>query len=91
MLDKIARSFVLSKKNDRLLTQEGCHGTDPIEQTLQPLDDEVIEAFAARLRGPVLRPGDDDYDEARTVWNGMIDKRPALIARARAPPTSSRP
>ena len=66
--------------------------TTPIDQTyLPPLDDEVIEAFASGLRGRVVRPGDDDYDEARRVWNGMIDKRPALIALCEASPTSWRP
>ena len=41
-----------------------------------------IEAFAKGLRGQLLRSGDGNYDEARRVWNGMIDKRPALIVRA---------
>ena len=40
-----------------------------------------VDRFAAQLGGGLLRPGDDGYDAARTVWNGMIDRRPALIAR----------
>ena len=35
----------------------------------------------AGFRGPVLRPDDSGYDEARKVFNGMIDRRPALIGR----------
>ena len=35
----------------------------------------------AQLRGRLLRPGDPGYDDARTIWNGMIDRRPALVAR----------
>jgi FAD/FMN-containing dehydrogenase len=38
-------------------------------------------ALAQMLRGRVIRPGDHDYDEARALYNGMIDKRPRLIAR----------
>src|SRR5688572_27213430 len=45
------------------------------------LPDEAIQDFKAGLRGELLRPGDGDYDQARRVWNGMIDKHPALIAR----------
>jgi FAD/FMN-containing dehydrogenase len=33
------------------------------------------------LRGELLRPDDPGYDDARKIWNGMIDKRPALIGR----------
>ena len=42
---------------------------------------DVNAALAASLRGRLIRPTDPDYDEARAVYNGMIDKRPALIAR----------
>jgi FAD/FMN-containing dehydrogenase len=42
---------------------------------------ETVESFKATLRGALLRPGDNGYDEARKIWNAMIDKRPALIAR----------
>src|SRR5512139_3622212 len=41
-------------------------------------DDSDIESLKAGLRGPLLFPGDDGYDTARTVWNAMIDRRPAL-------------
>ncbi len=44
-------------------------------------DSNALGAFAMSLRGPLLQPGDDGYDEARLLWNGMMDKRPALIAR----------
>jgi FAD/FMN-containing dehydrogenase len=45
------------------------------------VDAEALEAFVAGVRGAVLRPGDQGYDEARTIWNGLIDRRPALIVR----------
>jgi hypothetical protein len=34
-----------------------------------------------RFRGALLRPGEEGYDEARRIWNGAIDRHPALIAR----------
>jgi FAD/FMN-containing dehydrogenase len=37
--------------------------------------------LAGTLRGSVLRSGDSGYDDARRIWNGMIDRRPDLIAR----------
>jgi FAD/FMN-containing dehydrogenase len=45
------------------------------------LDEATLQQFKAGLRGALILPGDASYDAARTVWNGMIDKRPALIAR----------
>jgi FAD/FMN-containing dehydrogenase len=41
----------------------------------------MIEELRTRFRGALLRPGEEGYDEARRVWNGEIDRRPALIAR----------
>ncbi len=40
-----------------------------------------VEAFAASLSGELLLPGNEGYERARHIWNGMFDKRPALIAR----------
>jgi FAD/FMN-containing dehydrogenase len=41
----------------------------------------LAAALAERIAGEVIAPGDIRYDGARSIWNGMIDKRPALIAR----------
>jgi len=40
-----------------------------------------FESLSSALRGPVIRPSDDGYDQARAVYNAMIDRRPAAIAR----------
>jgi FAD/FMN-containing dehydrogenase len=45
------------------------------------LKDDAIEALRARLRGPLFVPDAQGYEESRTVWNAMIDKRPAVVAR----------
>src|SRR5437764_1274814 len=45
------------------------------------IEGTAVEAFRTGLRGQLLRPGDDAYDAARKIWNGMFDRRPALIAR----------
>jgi FAD/FMN-containing dehydrogenase len=45
------------------------------------LDEAALQHFRAGLRGTLILPGDASYDAARSVWNGMIDKRPALIVR----------
>ncbi len=45
------------------------------------LDDSTVQDFTASLRGEVLRPTDNGYDETRKIHNGMIDRRPTLIAR----------
>ena len=44
---------------------------------------EAYEQLAAALRGDLIRPADPGYDQARAVYNAMIDKHPAAIARCR--------
>src|SRR6266496_5106034 len=44
-------------------------------------DEEALQAFAQGVRGRILRAGDDGYDEGRAIWNGLIDRRPALIVQ----------
>jgi len=49
-----------------------------LEYALRPT---ILQEFKADLRGEVICPNDHGYDAARKVWNGMIDKYPALIVR----------
>jgi FAD/FMN-containing dehydrogenase len=47
----------------------------------KPLEEDAVQEFAADFRGELMRPGDDGYDDARAVFNSMIDRHPAVIAR----------
>ena len=42
---------------------------------------EMYSAFRPQFRGDLLRPGDGQYDGARSIWNGMVARKPSLIAR----------
>jgi FAD/FMN-containing dehydrogenase len=48
---------------------------------MQAITRGEIEALGQGFAGQVLEPGDAGYDEARTIWNGAIDRKPAIIAR----------
>jgi len=50
-------------------------------QAASAVDETAVAGFRASLRGELIRQGEASYDEARKVYNGMIDKRPAFIAR----------
>ena len=51
--------------------------------TTATIDPEALaNDLKGKIRGGLLTPADAGYDEARSVWNGMIDRRPAVIARA---------
>src|SRR5213594_773749 len=43
--------------------------------------EEVYSSLKGQFRGDLIRPGDDDYETARGIWNGMVARRPGLIAR----------
>ena len=58
---------------------------------ISTIDGELLEAFAGSVSGSVLLPHDDGYLDARRTQNGLIDRRPAVIVRAPARPTSPGP
>jgi pimeloyl-ACP methyl ester carboxylesterase len=64
---------------------EDCADDPPIEQPeafLRALHaGEAVEALRERVRGPVLAPGDSGFDEATLLWNGLIEKTPALVVQ----------
>ncbi|MCA1838670.1 MAG: FAD-dependent oxidoreductase, partial [Actinobacteria bacterium] len=47
----------------------------------KPLEEAVVQEFATNLRGELIRSEDEGYDAARAVFNGMVNKRPAMIVR----------
>src|SRR5215467_8443186 len=57
-------------------------GAEHMETSMSTsLDEAAIKELRTSLRGALLCPGDNDYETARRVWNGMIDRKPALIVR----------
>jgi FAD/FMN-containing dehydrogenase len=52
-----------------------------MQQTDVLIDESALGELGASFQGALLRPGDEGYEEARAVFNGMYDRRPALVAR----------
>ncbi|CAN7388262.1 FAD-binding oxidoreductase [Variovorax sp. LjRoot130] len=52
-----------------------------LDKDVRQLQQSDVAAFAAQISGGVFGAADAAYDEARKVWNGTVDRRPALIAR----------
>src|SRR5258706_12380939 len=50
------------------------------QNTTVALGETAVQELVSRMRGALLRPGDAGYEQAIRVYNGMIEKRPALIA-----------
>ncbi len=53
--------------------------------TTSQIAKQARRELAPRIAGPLIAPQDDGYDDARAVYNGMIDRRPALIGRCARP------
>jgi FAD/FMN-containing dehydrogenase len=53
------------------------------EITVSPSTTQAIDTLGERMLGDVVAPDDDSYAEVRKIWNGHIDREPALIARCR--------
>jgi FAD/FMN-containing dehydrogenase len=53
----------------------------PGERSFVTLPNEAVGAFVDEFSGDVIRPSDPAYDDAREIWNGMIDRHPAIVAR----------
>jgi FAD/FMN-containing dehydrogenase len=45
------------------------------------LSDETVDAFAQQLRGSLLTPADEGFEDATRIWNGMIERTPALVVQ----------
>lgn len=45
------------------------------------LHNNAIDDFREKFRGTILLPNNHGYDSARKIWNGMFDRKPAIIAR----------
>ena len=61
-----------------MIDDENAPGGVPLGK---PLEEAAVQEFAAGFRGELIRRGDEGYDDARGVFNAMIDRHPALIAR----------
>lgn len=49
--------------------------------TTKSISTDLIDKFRAEMRGELIAPADDQFESSRKIWNGMIDKKPVLIAR----------
>ncbi|HEX2897514.1 MAG TPA: FAD-linked oxidase, partial [candidate division Zixibacteria bacterium] len=45
------------------------------------IDSSSIDSLKSALRGKVILPDENGYDESRTIWNAMIDRKPGMVVR----------
>ncbi len=53
-----------------------------LDSKTKSLSEEAVSELQGKLRGTLAGPGEPGYDEARTIWNAMVDRKPALAIRA---------
>ena len=70
---------MLLKSNNNQLINKTINPMVEKKQTINDLDDSVIENFQSQLRGNIVQASDAEYNETRKVYNGMIDKHPGMI------------
>ena len=70
-----------NESGSRHASRERRHFTTTQEDVMTQTATEGIRELRAVMEGPVITPGDPGFDDGRRVWNGGIDRRPAVIAR----------
>jgi FAD binding domain len=63
------------------MSEEEYNAQSGSSASIADFEKTAVETLKASLQGELLQPDDNDYDTARKVWNGMINRKPALIAR----------
>jgi hypothetical protein len=58
-----------------------------LDGSMKSIPQDTVAALRGKLRGSIILPGEDGYDTARSIWNAMIDRRPASWCAASVPPT----
>ena len=52
-----------------------------METTIKNLQEDILQEFETKIRGELVFPDNQKYEDARKVYNGMIDKKPGLIVK----------
>src|SRR3954454_23682104 len=76
-----SRIVIYTRVPTGLRAESACGRVENME--LATLGAALADGIQGTFSGDLYRPGDPGYEEARQVWNGMIDRRPALVVRPR--------
>ncbi len=62
-------------------TRDSGLATRTLDGASKRISHDIVTALRSKLRGTLALPGEDGYEAARTIWNAMIDRKPALVVR----------